>query len=129
MTVPLTGPAAASAVIDGIDVDTVAAAVQRCAGVAALDGGQFGEVTTYLPGRKIPGVVVSDGRITVQVRSRWGVPAPDLAALITTVVASVTGPRPVDVMIADVDDPPAAPSLRRPAGARPPGPVPDLPPA
>ena len=69
------------------------------------------------------------GRITVQVRSRWGVPAPDLAALITTVVASVTGPRPVDVVIADVDDPPAAPSLRRPAGARPPGPVPDLPPA
>ena len=115
--------------IDGIDVDAVAAAVQCCSGVAALDGGPFGEVATYLPGRKVPGVVVGDGRVTVQVRSRWGVAAPDLAALITAVVAPLTGHRPVDVVIADVDDPPAAPSLRLPAGAGPPGPVPGLPPA
>ena len=115
--------------IDGIDVDTVAAAVQRCPGVAALDSGPFGEVATYLPGRKVPGVMVSDGRITVQVPSRWGIPAPDLAALITAVVASLTGHRPVDVVIADIDDPPATPSPRLPAGAGPPCPVPDLPPA
>jgi hypothetical protein len=129
MTVPPADATAASAVIDGIDVDTVAAAVQGCAGVAALDGGPFGEVATYLPGRKVPGVVVGDGRVTVQVRSRWGVPAPDLAALITAVVASLTAHRPVDVVIADVDDPPATPSPRMPAGAGQPCPVPGLPPA
>ena len=45
-----------SAVIDGVDVDAVAAAVAGCAGVSALDGGQSGEVaTTYLPGRKVAG--------------------------------------------------------------------------
>ena len=78
--------------IDGIDVDSLAAAVQRLAGVAALDGGPFGQVATYLPGRKVLGVVVGEGRVTVQVRSRWGVPAPDLAALITAVVTSLAGP-------------------------------------
>ena len=44
-----------SAVIDGIDIDAVAAAVRGCAGVAGLDGGQFGEVASYLPGRKVAG--------------------------------------------------------------------------
>jgi len=104
------------AVIDGIDVDAVAAAVAGCAGVSALDGGPFGEVASYLPGRKVPGVVVADGRVAVQVRSQWGVPAADLAAKITAVLASLTGHRPVDVTIADIDDPPTTPLFRVPAG-------------
>ncbi len=117
------------AVIDGVDVDAVAVAVAGCAGVAALDGGPFGEVASYLPGRKVVGVVVGNGRVTVQVRSRWGIPAVELAAGITTVLAPVTGRRPVDVVLADIDDPPATLPVRVPAG--PPGPYPDtgLPPA
>ena len=118
----------APAVIDGVDVDAVAAAVQGCTGVAALDGGPFGQVASYLPGRKVTGVVVGDGRVTVQVRSRWGVPAPDLAALIAAVLAPLTGPRPVDVVIADIDDPPGTTSFRVPAGAETPRPDPGLPP-
>jgi hypothetical protein len=117
------------AVIDGIDVDAVAAAVAGCAGVSALDGGPFGEVVSYLPGRKVAGVVVGNGRVKVQVRSRWGVPAADLAAKITAVLASLTGHRPVDVMIADIDDPPATPLFRMPAGSPCPDPDPGLPPA
>jgi hypothetical protein len=112
MTSSLGSPVPQPAVIDGVNVDAVAAAVLGCAGVAGLDGGRFGEVTSYLPGRKVPGVVVSGGRVTVQIRSRWAVPAPDLAALVTKVLAPLTGRRPVDVMIADIDDPPgtSAPS-------------------
>lgn len=102
------------AVIDGVDVDAVAAAMQGCAGVSALDGGQDGEIATYLPGRKVPGVQVSGGRVRVQIRSRWGIPATDLAALITVALAPLTGSRPIDVLIADIDDPPLAFS----AGAR-----------
>ena len=116
------------AVIDGVDVDAVAAAVQGCTGVAALDGGPFGQVASYLPGRKVTGVVVGDGRVTVQVRSRWGVPAPDLAALIAAVLAPLTGHRSVDVVIADIDDPPGTPSFRVPARVGPSGPDPRLPP-
>jgi hypothetical protein len=99
------------AVIDGVDVDAVAAAVQGCAGVSALVGGRFGEVVTYLPSRKVAGVLIRDGRIEVQVRSQWGVPAVDLAALITVILVPLTGHRPVDVVIADIDDPPGTPSF------------------
>jgi len=106
---PVVPPGAAApvaAVVDGLNVDAVAAAVEGCAGVAGLDGGRYGEVATYLPGRVIPGVMVSGGRVTVQIRSRW-VPVPGVAALITAVLAPLTGSRPVDVLIADIDDPPA----------------------
>jgi hypothetical protein len=105
---PLDTPRAA--LVDGIDIDAVAALVRGCAGVSALDGGPFGEVVSYLPGRTVPGVAVDDNRIRVQVRSRWGVPAADVAAIITTALAPLAGPRPVDVAIADIDDPPAAQS-------------------
>lgn len=114
-------------VIDGVDVDAVAATVAGCAVVAALDSGPFGAVATYLPGRKVVGVAVGHGRVTVQVRARWGVPAPDLAALITVALAPLTGHRPVDVVIADVDDPPATPPDSEPAGAGSPRPDPGLP--
>jgi hypothetical protein len=112
---PLDTPRAA--LVDGIDIDAVAAMVRGCAGVSALDGGPFGEVASYLPGRTVPGVAVDDNRIRVQVRSRWGVPAADVAALITAALAPLAGPRPVDVAIADIDDPPVAPPVRVTAGA------------
>jgi ABC-type xylose transport system permease subunit len=116
MTSSLGSTVPEAAVIDGVNVDAVAAAVLGCAGVAGLDGGRFGEVTSYLPGRRVRGVVVSGGRVTVQIRSRWAVPAPGLAALITAVLAPLTGRRPVDVVIADIDDPPGPPVHKTPVG-------------
>lgn len=114
---PSAGPG--TALVDGVDIDAVAAVVRSCAGVSSLDGGPFGEVASYLPGRVVAGVAVDGGRVLVQVRSRWGVPAADLAALITVALAPLTGPRPVDVAIADIDDPPVAEL----AGAARPAPV------
>jgi hypothetical protein len=72
--------------------------------VSGLDGGRYGEVTTYLPGRAVAGVTVGDGRVRVQVRAAWDTEVPLLAAAITTALASVTWNRPVDVLIADIDD-------------------------
>jgi hypothetical protein len=89
MTVPPADSAPGSAVIDGIDGD--AAAVRGCPGVSGLDGGPFSGVGAYLPGRKVEGIVIRDGRVTVQVRSRWAVPAPELAAMITAMLAPLTG--------------------------------------
>jgi hypothetical protein len=94
--------------------------------VSALDGGPFGEVATYLPGRTVQGVAVDDSRIRVQVRSAWGVPAADVAAMITAALAPLAGPRPVDVTIADIDDPPAAQAAGVTAGAVWPRPAPAL---
>jgi hypothetical protein len=109
MTLPSSLPAG-DAVIDGIDVDAVAAVVRDCAGVSGLDGGRYGEVTTYLPGRTVPGVTAGGGRVRVQVRSAWGTEAPSLGAVITAALAPLTGNRPVDVVIADIDDPPIMPA-------------------
>jgi hypothetical protein len=117
VTTPALGGVGGSAVVDGVDVDAVAAAARGCAGVSGLDGGPYHEVATYLPGRTVDGVTVAGGRVQVQVRSRWGVQAPQLATLIKTVLAPLTGSRPVDVTIADIDDPPdpapAAPGRTR----------------
>jgi hypothetical protein len=119
VTTPAPGGVAASAVVDGVDVDAVAAQVRGCDGVSGLDGGPYHEVATYLPGRTIDGVSVAGGRVQVQVRSRWGVEAPLLAALIKITLAPLVGSRPVDVTIADIDDPPdpvaAAPGRDRQA--------------
>jgi hypothetical protein len=117
VTLPATGLPAGDAVVEGIDVDAVAAAVLACPGVSGLDGGRYGEVTTYLPGRTVPGVTVGGGRVRVQVRAAWDTEVPRLAAALTAALAAVTRNRPVDVTIADIDDPPAAPPV---APARPP---------
>ena len=110
MTVPPPAGTPDAAVIDGINVDAVAAAVRGCPGVSGLDGGQFSPVASYLPGRVVEGVEVSGGRVTVQIRAQWAVPVPELAARITMVLAPLTGNRPVDVVINDIDDPPARPA-------------------
>lgn len=124
MTVPplpaAPGPAPAvpaPAVIDGVNVDAVALAVQQCPGVSSLEGGRFGEVATYLPGRRLTGVAVGGGRVTVQIRSRWGIPAADLAAQIRAVLAPLTG-HPIDVVIADIDDPDTAAGWPAPVPGR-----------
>ena len=129
MTVPPGGSHPASAFIDGIDIDAVAAAVRGCAGVSGLEGGRFGEVASYLPGRKVQGIVVSGGRVRVQIRSQWAVPAPELAALIKAVLVPLTGHRPVDVVIADIDDPASTPPPRAPVHPRQSRAAPGLPPA
>ena len=73
-------------------------------------------------------MAVNAGRVQVQVRSAWGVPAPSLAALITAELAPLTGSRPVDVTIADIDDPPGPQPDAGALGSGPRLPEPGLPP-
>ncbi|MGI8760216.1 MAG: Asp23/Gls24 family envelope stress response protein [Jatrophihabitantaceae bacterium] len=113
--------ASAPALVDGIDVDAVAAAVRACAGVADLYAGRFAEVGSYLPGRRVPGVVISPGSLTVQVRSRWGVPAAAVLAQIAAAVRALRHDHELTVVIADIDDPPGTedPPAGQPAAANP----------
>ena len=89
--------------------DAVAAAVTAVPGVAGLHPGMFGEVGTYLPGRRVPGVRIAEGRTDVHVSLVYGVPVRSTAARIRDVVANLIG-GPVDVTVEDVI----------PAGATPP---------
>jgi hypothetical protein len=120
MTSAHPGCPAVGAIVYGVDVDAVAAAVRACPGVSGLHGGRYGEVTTYLPGRVVRGVVVDANRVRVQVRSGWGVEAPALAAAITAALAPLAGDRAVDVAIADIDDPPFTPDWGRARESDPP---------
>jgi hypothetical protein len=83
----------------------VAAAVLAHPAVARLDGGPFGTVASFLPGRRrIEGVRigVGDEPVEIAVVVRLGTPLPQLADELGAVVRTVLGPVPVDVTISDV---------------------------
>ena len=109
------------AVVDGVDVDAVAAAVRACPAVDGLRGGGPGEVATYLPGRRIVGVQVTPAGLVVAVRGRWGVSAAALAGQIRDVVAALAPGRRVEVRLVEVADPPGQPTAVTPAGGARPG--------
>lgn len=115
----MTTAPASPAVVDGVDVAAVAAAVRACPAVAGLDAGPRGGPATYLPGRQVDGVRVTPHAVQVDVRARWGVPAAEVAAQIRHALRTLAPDRRVDVVIADLTDPPAAPA--RPARAGEPG--------
>ena len=81
--------------------DIVATAVTSVPGVAALHAGMFGEVGTYLPGRRIPGVRLSDGVTDIHVTLFFGFPVRETAARIRDVVTGVVGGT-VNVTVEDV---------------------------
>jgi hypothetical protein len=100
------------------DPDAIAAAVATCPSVAGLSGGIAGEIATYLPGRRVPGIRVSEGAVEVHVIARYGRPLAAIDHEVRGAVnAAAPGPLAVDVVLADVEDPfaPPEPSPEPPA--------------
>lgn len=92
-------------------VAAVAAAVCAHPDVVRLDGGPFGAVASYLPGRRrVLGVRIGGpGESTeVAVVVRWGTPLASVADGVAGRVREVLGPVAVDVTFADVVMPVAA---------------------
>ncbi|MFD4368309.1 hypothetical protein [Rhodococcus sp. NPDC058521] len=81
--------------------DLIAAAVLDVPGVAGLHGGTFGEVGTYLPGRRVAGVRTDETSTDVHVTVYFDVAVADVAQRIRKVIGDLTGTK-VDVTIADV---------------------------
>ncbi|HUR22379.1 MAG TPA: hypothetical protein VMZ73_00760 [Acidimicrobiales bacterium] len=88
-----------------VDVEAVAAAAKGCPLVAGLAGGRFGDVATYLPGRRIVGVRQADGALEVHVVARWGTPLPELAEVVRVAITPYAGELPVAVFIDDIELP------------------------
>lgn len=84
------------------DVDAIALAVSACPLVAGLHSGSFGEVATYLPGRRVKGVRVTAAGVEIHVVGRYPATMAQIAAQVRTAVAGITDIRPVDVTIEDV---------------------------
>ncbi len=81
--------------------DVVAAAVRGVPGVADLHAGMFGEVGTYLPGRRIPGVRLGEADTDIHLSIVFGAPVRETAQAVRRAVAPlVVGP--VHVSIEDV---------------------------
>ncbi|MBB5958357.1 hypothetical protein FHS29_004965 [Saccharothrix tamanrassetensis] len=69
--------------------------------VARLDG----RFASYLPGRRVDGVRTDDRRVGVAVVLHPGRPIPEVVDELRATVIAVTGNRPVDVVVADLEDP------------------------
>lgn len=90
--------------------DAVAEAARAVPGVARLHAGSFGELGTYLPGRRVPGVRFRPDGVEVHIAVDRSVldrhvPLPELAEQVRLAVAArVQGP--VHVYIEDLVEPP-----------------------
>jgi hypothetical protein len=113
--IPAAGSPVTSAFVDGVNVDAIAAAVRGCGAVDDLSSGRWGEVASYLPGRRVAGVQVGSDQVTISVRGRWGVPVTELARQVRVAVTAVAGPRRVDIVITDLAEPAPASRAGRPA--------------
>lgn len=98
-----------------VDVDLVAERAGRCRSVARLSGGLYGEVASYLPGRRVRGVRTADGQVEVHVVACWDVPVADVAAEVREAVGPIAGGLPINVCIDDVELPEASSSPRETA--------------
>ena len=91
-----------AAVIDqGVLADEIAAAVRAVPGVVGLHTGTFGEVATYLAGRRVDGVQIRPDGCSVHLVLAWGAPVLATADLVRAAVAPLVG-IPVDVSVEDV---------------------------
>lgn len=85
----------------GESADRVAAVVLAVPGVSRLHGGSFGEVGTYLPGRRVTGVRLGDQVSEVHIAVAMNA---DVLAVVEQVRAAVTllVGGPVQVVVEDV---------------------------
>ena len=103
---PAPGGVAARAVVDGVDLDAVAAAVRSCPAIDDLSAGPWGGVVSYLPGRQLAGVRVASDHVVISVRGRWGVPVGRWPARSGPLLSGLVGSRRVDLVVADLTDAP-----------------------
>ena len=87
------------------DLEAAAAAALGCPLISGLTGGRFGEVATYLPGRRVVGIREVEGTVEVHVVARWGRPLPEVAEVVRQAVAPHLPGTPVAVFVDDIEVP------------------------
>lgn len=83
-------------------VDRIAAAVRACPAVAGLHAGRFGQVCTYLAGRRVAGVAITAAGVDVGVVGRYPASVEEIAAQVRAAVATVLPGMAVTVNIEDL---------------------------
>ncbi|GAA4547637.1 hypothetical protein [Pseudonocardia xishanensis] len=116
------------------EVDLLAAAVLTSPYVAGLHGGRYGEIATYLPGRRVVGVRLRPGcgrpaggstvtEVEIHLTARYPAGLTDLDASVRAAVHAALSSRahPVTVSIVIEDVVVDHPAIGGPVGDRPPG--------
>ena len=88
-------------------VAQVADTVRSVPGVAGLHADMFGEVATYLPGDKVPGIRIGEDGTEVHIAITGQFPVRHVAGAVQEAVARLV-PGTVDVTVEDIQPPPAA---------------------
>ena len=115
-------PVVVTPVVGLSQAELVAAAVLACPEVAGLHGGRFGEVATYLPGRRVIGVRITPTEVFVHVIARYRVTVNQIDTAVRVALVPHVGALPVTLTIEDlVADLPArgGPVTDRPVTDRP----------
>lgn len=100
--------------------EMIARVVGRNPSVASLHGGVGAQAATFLPGRRVTGVRITEQAVEVHVVARYGASLPALAASIRSDVGPFAKGQPVAVFVED---------LLVPGAEEPTTPVAELPPA
>jgi hypothetical protein len=106
----VTQPKPAGTVVDGVNIDAVHTAVSNCPGVAAVGSGTLAALTTYLPGRRIPGIRINPDSVELEIVADWDATAAHIASEIRVAVAGLADGRRIDITIADIVLPGEQPS-------------------
>jgi hypothetical protein len=88
--------------VDGVDIDAVHRAVAACAGVSSVGSGSVAALTTYLPGRRVPGVRINPDSVELEIVAEWGSTAAGVSNEIRQALVGLTNGRPIDITIADI---------------------------
>lgn len=83
-------------------VEPVAAAVLACPAVSRLSAGPYGTVGTYLPGRRVSGVQITDTEVTVRVVAH-PVALRSLETQVRGAVSALVPGLPVHLGVDDID--------------------------
>lgn len=100
------------------DADTVAGIAATVPGVRALHPGMFGEVATYLPGRRVAGVRVTGNTIDVHVVVDADARVRETAAAVRNAVAQAFPSSAVDVTVEDIAPEPSNTESTNPGGLK-----------
>ncbi|BBX10642.1 hypothetical protein [Mycolicibacterium aichiense] len=87
---------------DPTTADTVASVARAVPGVADLHPGMFGEVGTYLPGRRVTGVRIRDDRVEVHITITPSAHVRQTAAAVRSAVRAAMPNTRVDVTVEEI---------------------------
>jgi hypothetical protein len=90
-----------------VGADTVAGIARAVPGVVDLHTGGYGEIATYLPGRRVAGVRINGSRIEIHIVASTTTPLRDTARATADAVTAAFPDHTVDVFIGDVATPEA----------------------